>query len=1095
MKGIFSIAIGGFGRGVINWFSYNNRNLRGSLEDNGCRILGVDGPEKDQYTLPGGYQIDTSDGKKEFFKLRLSPLGMIKMAAQGRHVPYISQWLSRPDALRVPNQSSMNPKAGGGGSRAIGHATFYPHADALDGVFREGLEETRGYLTISANGDGSGNGQALAIIKFSTVGAIGSGSGLDNAHLIKSIKDNFFEDGGAMLIGVIALPNAFDKVLGDPMGMTKRDAKSMALIRELLRFQHTDGFLAKVGYTKSISVENDQLFGLCFLIDGGASDLSLRDVRPVYGICPAVADLETALALDDRHIVQDLSNWGNTVIGNAPMGKRFATFGVHSYIFPRSDLLETFSLRFARDLYRLMVEPPEAAREEGRQLADELLGNISFTRQGLLLSNGESLSITPPVDETTRRQARTLIKNFTLKTSDAASFPAHTTQGEMLELSRAVKTRRLGVLPVHNQEVIDGCQNISDEYLGRNGDKPDGASVHAWVNGQAEAIAREFGESLAYGVQGIFYDPRTKAPLRLNRKPYVLVVARDYLNRLMNVLKSLESALWDVYARSVDDQQVIEKQRKAVEGLERQLLESETSSHLQKEYIHEYQKLLELQVWGIILKASYELAGKLRSIADRWWREVGEPSQSWYSLLHRTLEHLDAEYRGLLSVRTDMANVKVRRYFPSPGSEAEDAMYEALASERHSGVLEQMSFQFFSDSDERLGEPRREDSAYRLLLNMPDVDGYDPKVDSERLYDVVKGVYTNLMVESHSPYKIVQYGGAILGPLLSQIHLPEAMLYDYRHCWRHSGHRDEGGLKAYVAGIAEDLSKKAHVFLSQQPSGQVDATGGTTLKTFCLSRFRNLTHAPANSADELATLLAGEMNKRTGIHEVEGMDDIMICLNFMLGVSIYDWAYYNTCLSQYMEYLGDPQAEPIQLYPEEQNALELERLLKRERLLNGNYLSPSVTGYLGDMNSFSDLAMAYALSLLEVEKGELNMPDRYVVKVTVPGSGEVSVPLGNCGEFDSVIQTFLDADNEQVRTAVGDKLKSYLIGKQDEVGIEGLIGELRRAAGELDIPEGCPDRDYLSLAMRGVIYRFIRTIEPKQQEKKTRMSANINETL
>jgi hypothetical protein len=301
------------------------------------------------------------------------------------------------------------------------------------------------------------------------------------------------------------------------------------------------------------------------------------------------------------------------------------------------------------------------------------------------------------------------------------------------------------------------------------------------------------------------------------------------------------------------------------------------------------------------------------------------------------------------------------------------------------------------------------------------------------------------------------------------------MLYDYEHCWSPSKQDHEGGLRAYAAEKAGHLSEKSHVFLSQRPSGEGDGAAAL-LRKYCLSHFRNLPPADTSSADELATLLAGEMSERIGIHEVDGMEDMMICLQFMLGISIYDWAYYHTCLSQYMKYLKDPEAEPIQLYPEEQNALELEELLRQERILDSGYLSPWVVRYLGDMGSFSDLAMAYALKLLDVKAGNVGEPDRYVVKVKTPGIGEILVFLGNCHELDSVIQKYLDPGNGQVRVAVKDKLRNYLNQRIKGIGIDKVIEELRQAAEKLDVPKAYIDTDSLNLAMRGVIYRFIGTM-------------------
>jgi len=977
---MISIGFGGGGRCVENWVDYILKLKYGSPEARGVRVVVVDGPERDQYSLPGGQQIDTTDGSKEFFQLRLSPSGVIKAIARGQRVPFMSDWLSEREAQRIPNQSSMNPRSGGGGSRATGHATFYVHADALEKMLRTGLSEAIGYLPSSAaqTDGGAGGSQSLAILKFSTAGAMGAGMGLDTAHLIKHVKDE-----NTMLIGVISLCNAFDAVIGDTAGRRKRDAKCIALERELLRFQHANDFITRMGYTPSISVENDQLFGLCFLIDGVATDMSLNDVHPVYGVCAAVADLETALVLDDRHIIPDIPNWVASIMGAAGIGRRFATFGVHSYIFPRADLGETFSLRYARDLYDMMIGPPEEA-EEGRQLADTLLDSYCFTRLGLRLFKGEYLSLAPPMDELAVSQLVGLIDNFAWESVEADTFPSGEASGRILELSEEVQIGRSLFHSIHNQEVMDECQRVVHSYIGKPEDKPGNLTVYAWISKQVEHITDEFEKRLASDVEGIFYDPKTGEPMSLNVKPYVLVTGRDYLLWLREVTRRMEQVFKEAYDRYADDEEVIAEQREVVDKLEQDMLLTKKNKQLQEEYVKESQRLMELQIWVIMVKAFADMAGRLRAITDGWWREIGEPSQSWYSLLQRTRDHLDAQLSALLSNRTDMAGVKVRRYVPFPGDTAEEAIYRKLVGDHHNELLRRMSFSFHSLQKRSLGEASQAGGGFGLYLNIPNVEGYDAKVDTERMYDVVRGGYTNLKVEDHSPYKVVQYGKNFLEPLLAEMHLPEAMLYDYEHCWQPTKHEQEGGMEAYVVEVASHLSEKAHVFLSQRPSSQ-GAANSAVLKTYCLGRFMDLPNAESGSADELATMFRMQMAERTGVHHIEEMDDMVICLNFQLGVSIYNWAYYNACLSQYTQYLKDSEVDPIHLYPEEQNALKLEKLLTEERALGKDYLSPSAVKYLGDMESFSHLVMARALGLLEVKGGDMDKPDEYIVRVEAPG--------------------------------------------------------------------------------------------------------------
>ena len=154
--------------------------------------------------------------------------------------------------------------------------------------------------------------------------------------------------------------------------------------------------------------------------------------------------------------------------------------------------------------------------------------------------------------------------------------------------------------------------------------------------------------------------------------------------------------------------------------------------------------------------------------------------------------------------------------------------------------------------------------------------------------------------------------------------------------------------------------------------------------------------------------------------------------------------------------------------------------------MDKGYLSPSTVKYLGDMESFSHLVMARALGLLEVKSGDMDKPDEYIVRVEAPGSGEAIVSLGYCHELGSVIGKYLAPGNSAVKDAVRDRLRSHLEGWKREAGIEGVVAELRSAAGDVRIPEVGVGNDDLRLAIQGAIYNFVRTMELNQRRRAPR---------
>ncbi|MFC1715037.1 hypothetical protein ACFL6S_15320 [Candidatus Poribacteria bacterium] len=257
---------------------------------------------------------------------------------------------------------------------------------------------------------------------------------------------------------------------------------------------------------------------------------------------------------------------------------------------------------------------------------------------------------------------------------------------------------------------------------------------------------------------------------------------------------------------------------------------------------------------------------------------------------------------------------------------------------------------------------------------------------------------------------------------------------------------DEVGMEEYVIKMASAMSEKSHVFLSQRPSGEGEARDAV-LRKFCLGSFKDLPNDAAGSVDELATLFKKQMEGRTGAHQVDAMDDVAICLQFQLGVDIRDWAYYPTCLSHYDRYLEDTESESIQVYPEERNALELEIILRDDRLLDGGHLPASTVKYLGNMGNFTSFSISYALDLVEVKEGELGAENEYVVRVETAGSGQSEVILGPCNDLDMVIATYLAPEKTGVRATATDN------------------------AGQHD----------LHLAIIAAIYGFIRTVSGNQR--------------
>ncbi|MGH8058908.1 MAG: tubulin-like doman-containing protein, partial [Candidatus Entotheonellia bacterium] len=191
-RGTVVIGVGGSGRGVLNYLKRALEQEYGSPEEAGVVLYCIDGPESDQYVLPGGYQIDTSPQSREFYHLRDNPANAIEAIAKGQPFAYVDPWLTLEEARRVPT-AGIDPSAGFGGQRVPGRVTLFLEISRLQPALQNVITIARGLVP-------AGNRVTIVLVG-SQSGGTGAGLLLDVAHLLHALKGNDW------LIGVVLLPN------------------------------------------------------------------------------------------------------------------------------------------------------------------------------------------------------------------------------------------------------------------------------------------------------------------------------------------------------------------------------------------------------------------------------------------------------------------------------------------------------------------------------------------------------------------------------------------------------------------------------------------------------------------------------------------------------------------------------------------------------------------------------------------------------------------------------------------------------------------------------------------------------------------------
>ncbi|MBD3181103.1 hypothetical protein GF312_02355 [Candidatus Poribacteria bacterium] len=1099
-RGTLVIGVGGAGRGVVNYLKKSLEQEYGSVSNAGVVLYCIDGPTNDQYVLPGDYQLDTSEDSMEFYQLRRSPVDAIRTIAQGNKFAYIDDWLLQGDANRVP-LTGIDPAAGMGGERVPGRVNMFLEVGDLEPELRRILTQARTYLPrkSSSTGDDTPGTRVNIFLVGSQSGGTGSGLLLDIAHLINRSK------GRDRLIGVFVLPNSFSSVISEPGNVVKRDAKAFCGIRELHRFM--EPLPTRIRYSSNVDVDTSQLFELCFLVDGQGQHLDLSDSFPLYGIVPSIADLIMATIKDSQHIEPNVINWIQSLIAPATTSEKFSTYGINTLIYPDKDLIDTFALRFAQEVYNRLLSPPAEAEEEGQDLALNILSSFKFGEMTVDLQRDRGIP--------TRPDSFGIFRTKIAVGRADAPFP----EDPALNLEDVVRITAI-FRPVTNAAVMQDCQNESGRYIGDSADTAP-QTVWGWINYQSDEIAKFFVDRLTRCVTSIFYEMHENkyTPRPLEGKPYTIIVARDMLQFLMDNLTNLGQTLNDEYQRYYEQIEggiqtdIIAIQRGKVDRAGENLMPGNARDKTaQREYILEYQKLLNLQVWGALMKGAIALAGRLEELTKAVWQMVGDPAQGWITFFSDDCQkRVNRLITGIISVRSKFADIKVRRYFPSPNDRAEQGMFHDFVVETGliNALLRDMHWTFESSRRGQTGlNPKQDIESFKLIMHMPHVPGFDRQKQIREYTEAVTGQFRRMVCSVHSPEEMVQFGKNQLGDSLSNLSIWDAIYYDYRYEWSPGIQRAgrDPNTQDYVDALMNDITGGSSPLLSQQAIGTAGGVAtGIALYSCCLSAFRDIPDAKPDSVDELATVFHRRLREQNIAADDLSITKQIYRINYQHRIPLHNWRYYPEGMANYFAYLEDKRSTPIHLFPAERNAARLEQYLIYNHLVanpvtNVNVrelgvlpvycMDISVVQYLEDMESFRSFDFTYAFELISQEEAEeIEDYDRYYVEIDGT-TGTQRIYLGLLWNIGAVLNRFFlpNPQGQSVREKIKEQRRNFINDRRaDSDWPNQLIRELREKADNISFTPVAPGqqdsihRDDLKLAMQAVLYELADTLAAKQQ--------------
>lgn len=1050
MPGTVVIGVGGGGRGAVNWVKYFLEKEYGSCRNAGVSILVIDGPENDQYILPGEFQIDTSKNSPEYYPLTLNPSDAIGNIARGEKFECIDEWLTQEDAGRLPIEQ-IRPQDGYGGMRANSFAGLFLESANLEERIRKLLHQNAGFNTRETMD---------IFVMGSLAGGTGSGMLLGISHLIKKLKGN------NNLYGCILLPNGYDSVINDNAMIMARDAKSFAGLRELLRYQSASrDYPTRIAFARNTQVENSQLFDFIFLIDGDGEGNSLKGLFPVYGLCAKAAELVLTCVKDNSDIASNKINW-ITDLAQEPGSRRFSTFGVHSYYYPAADIIEDFALRVVRDVYHRMYTVPLENANDGKNLAENILQKTKFGNMMVNYSRNRRHHLEPPLpDRRDHEKEFTTLANHIRINDSGANYPFY----PILELSEAVNNRKRFFVGLSNENVVEGCREETAYYLGREDEARD-RTVWDWLRTQISLISSDYATEVCRVIWGLFYDPQTNEPLPLERKPFSIGVVKDMLESLKDYVRQYQALIDQYINNHLENNNIVNTQEQVVYSQAERLFElAKSNKNEQDQYIAEHQKLLQLKVWEISIRGCEQLVREFERVNDILWEEIGDNTKGWVDLLEKCNGYISRWSSELDNIRSQINHYSGKTFVPR--YHGKEMMYQQkVTAERVvEGMLRNMSWGIVNALDDRITgliegtlTPADLQNLTVVLLKKFTMQEMDE--------DLSRQMVDNRRIKEFVPEGLIRLAKTRLKHL-NNLTVWDALYYDSKGRPLDADDADPAArllpqIEHYANRSIVKLFEKGGILLGLR----VARAGNLEMNEFLLSSYLTAVNPPPDSMEYLSNCFYDEAKRRRHGGEVNSQHNFrnqITALVIANKIDIFNWAYYDRCRENYADFINSPEYYPIHLGFPEKKAGDLESRLYDYRYLDRNkLLDPELVKYF--TRDFCLLAYALVAGLFGEQVATPEGP-RYRLEVMVrqrPQTKEISTDLVE------LLKTYYARDNEPLRQAVGNKWREYLEANSGNIK-NVLEGNLREFAdAELRAPEDFPIAHF-KLAVRAETMQFI----------------------
>lgn len=715
-KRVLAIGVGGSGKASITLLKERLVETYGHIPDS-VALLSLDTDDLRPIDHFVGIRLSTTDDgtgrPAEFQHIASEPgvtldtlFGNLNSGALNGHM----RWLEKDKLNRTLSPTDRDIRGGAQQRRAVGRvALFQRWHDPVYQAIHNGLDYIYGTRDGALPPDATGidSSKHIVFVIGSLSGGTGSGFLLDVLNLVRHASKSHALWQSIELSAVIVLPEAFSSytnVMDDP---TNLRPNAFAAMRELDRFTrvHSSDLPYLVRYDsspESITWSTNQPADHIYLVDtisrGPTGNVNLGG-EPEVGIFPLVADFLLA------HIDRGMGDAMATARSNAPtiaynkeLGWQYSGFNATSYIFPVSDIIQSFSYRFVREMLARQFLPllnPEtetrvreaAQREAQARFSQAEIGDLAvpaIIRHAITGGNSNNLGrlfghwqpliqALAPTDQIARQDQKTIQRRLAslkdeLVPSKRGDFRSERFEEgylRLLSVSEQFLEQSLGPLP----------DNTQDEQ--RNGGEWD-----QLFGRYPQAVRRQFTDVLDRVLRDILNMRDPKSGILL---PARLPTAMRMVDTLRTCLIEFKENLQAAYAQLDLDAQLRQTQNElhrilgelstTRSSLTLNLFSGAETVKAQENYIATFDRYVVLLLQQRLYQTALETLDVMGATSDS-----GSPSNVLDTAAYELADwqarfvEMDREYlvgpaRAHAQNRQEKARVKVRHYLTNPDYE------------------------------------------------------------------------------------------------------------------------------------------------------------------------------------------------------------------------------------------------------------------------------------------------------------------------------------------------------------------------------------------------------------------------------------------